>query len=326
MAYVMGIDLGFGNIKLADRHGTQVHASHLSLATGERFVDAIGDGKQKRADRVEFGGHSFYAGQYAAYEGMPVGNLGYDRLTGSLEIRALLYSSWARHMEGSRIRVPIDAVVGLPFAMLKEDQAAATHAAMNEWLLGDHSWSWNGQSFKMSVGSVTIKPQAGGALFDYVLNMDGSPNANASVLRSEVGIISIGYNTVELMVLDNGNQVGKWAASEPVGVRRLLELANKKGLYTYAELDSLMRDGRLNGELTTAIKGWQEIISTCVSDTWGANWKRFSKVIAVGGGPIILSDHLRKYFDGKAIVPEKSVESIALGLYKRGLYDAKKKA
>ncbi len=326
MAYVMGIDLGFGNIKLADRHGTQVHASHLSLATGERFVDAISEGKSKRADRVEFGGNAFYTGQYAVYEGMPVGNLGYDRLTGSLEIKALLYSALSNHMaENSRIRVPIDAVVGLPFAMLKEEQAKTTQQVMDDWMIGDHAWVWNGEAQKVNFSSVTIKPQAGGALFDYILNMDGTPSANASIIRSEVGIVSIGYNTIELMVLDNGNQVAKWAGSEPQGVRRLLELANKKKLYTYAELDSLMRDGRLNGDLTSAIKLWSEVVSTTINDTWGANWKRFGKIIVVGGGASILADHLRGYFSGKSVMPDRPIESIALGLYKRGLYDAKKK-
>ncbi len=328
VSHLMGVDLGFGNIKLYDKNGATTYASHVSVATGERFADAMGDGQSVRAAVIEFSDNRFYTGHYAGYEGVSVGNLGLERLVGSLEIRALLYSALSKHMGNySKLRNPLTLYVGLPFSMLKESDASSVQSSMEGWLLGDHWWKYNGESFKVNVESIVLKPQAAGALFDYILNIDGAPNGNAGILKSEVGIVSIGYNTIELMVLNGGKQVDRMGGSDMLGVRRLLELLNKGKMYTLTELDTLLRDNRLNGEMKSGINAWSEMVTAYISTAWAATWKRFGKVIVVGGGatPALLSSKIDAYFDGKAVVPSDPIQSIARGLYKRGVADAKRR-
>ena len=60
MNHLMGVDLGFGNIKLYDKNGATTYASHVSVATGERFADAMGDGQSVRAAVIEFSDNRFY--------------------------------------------------------------------------------------------------------------------------------------------------------------------------------------------------------------------------------------------------------------------------
>jgi len=45
----------------------------------------------------------------------------------------------------------------------------------------------------------------------------------------------------------------------------------------------------------------------------------------VGGGAVLLKEPLTQRFTGKAYIPEKPVLSIASGLYKLGLFQAKRK-
>lgn len=322
--HTIGSDFGFGNMKTCDRYGASTYASHVSVVSGTRFVDSVNGGQ--RAALVEFDQGRFYTGPYAAYEGVSVGNLGMDRLVGSLEIRALFYSSLSAHFTAySRPRQPLALYVGLPFTLLRQSDAASIQSAMNAWLLGDHTWRFNGEDWRISIGQVVLKPQAAGALFDHILNLDGTPGPQAGVLKGEVGVISVGYNTIELMVLSGGKQVDRMAGSEMLGVRRLLELLNTSNLYTLTELDTLLRDNRLNGDSSQAIGAWGEMTQSYISTTWSNTWKRFGRVIVVGGGAVMLQAQIEKYFQGRAVVPIDPIQSVARGLYKRGVADGKRK-
>jgi len=213
------------------------------------------------------------------------------------------------------------------FSMLREADSAAIQKDMESWLVSDHIWKFNKEAFKVSVDEVILKPQAAGALFDHIITMDGTPNANVNVLKSEVGVISIGYNTIELMVLSGGKQVDRMGGSELLGVRRMLELINRNKYYSLTELDMLLRDDRLNGEMEIHKAAWSEMVTSYISTAWGNTWKRFGKVLVVGGGATerLLCHKMNSYFEGKASVPSEPIQSIARGLYKRGIADVKRK-
>ena len=324
MANVLGFDAGFGNIKLWDKNGGSVHASHVAQANRPRQVNTMSDEANQEALLIEFDDHRYYTGQYAGFEGLHVDSLSMERLLGSLEIRAVFYGAMTEHIEQhSKFRGSVSVVCGLPFGLLDEENFDSTESKMNEWVVGEHEWTANGQDYKINVSDLAIKSQAVGAVLDYGLTLKGGMNqGKGSQLQGDIGVVSIGYNTIELMGLSGVRQVQNLTTSSDLGVRRLLQRLNSDGLLSLSVLDSHLRDGNINGRLETALPEWSQSVTSYIGTEWGRRWRAFKKVIVVGGGAELLRDDLSDYFDGKAFVPDEPILTIARGLYKRGVADA----
>ncbi len=186
------------------------------------------------------------------------------------------------------------------------------------WMTGTHSWQANGELYQVQVQTVKITSQATGALFDYLLDAQGGfIPANKGHIKKELGIMSIGFNTVELLVVQDSAPVQRFTAGSTNGVRRLFELLNPFGLYSLGELDTQVRLGNLpSGEALTV---WEREVSGQVERVWGTAWRRFANIILVGGGAVLLQGPLTKRFNGKAMMPDQPVMAIARGLHKLAL-------
>jgi hypothetical protein len=132
-------------------------------------------------------------------------------------------------------------------------------------------------------------------------------------------VISIGFNTVELLVLRDNAPVARFTSGDQLGVRRLLEIvrASRAGTYTLGDLDNELRAGGIVG--TEAFGQWASLVRGHIESKWGDVAPRFAKVIAVGGGALLLSDDLRDVFGGRLVESDEPVLSVARGLYKLGV-------
>ena len=162
---------------------------------------------------------------------------------------------------------------------------------------------------------MSVTSQAAEALFDQILNSDGGFVAGqGALLKQEVGVISIGFNTVELMVVRDRKTDMQRTRGFQVGVRRLMEILDPEGHFTLGELDTRLRDGDL--EIADAAQLWEREVKGVVDRYWKTAWKRFAAILLVGGGAVLLKNQLLIHFEGKALIPEQPVQSIARGLYK----------
>lgn len=320
----IGIDLGMGACKLYGPDGGIILPSHVAIADG-RVVSRLAGMKTTRPPlKITVDGRSFYVGDNAHDFGRPVENLDYERLSGAPEMRAIVYgtlTNYARAHGG--IDEPLTLYVGMPLEPLtgEADQVRETVTAVRDWLRGRHEWMADGVDRAVEVADVKITSQPTGALFDYLLDSDGRFVASRKGhLKSEIGIISVGFNTVELLVVQDTRPVNRFTAGTTAGVRRLLELINGDGLYSLGELDSRLRAGAL--DLKTAVPIWSREVSGAVERTWGRAWRRFATIVTVGGGALILNGELN--FAGKAFVPDDPVLAIARGLYKMALMQERK--
>ena len=109
--------------------------------------------------------------------------------------------------------------------------------------MGKHEFSVNNLSYDIEVQEVRQTSQPVGVLFDYVLDDRLKVVADP---RDEVGVISVGFNTVEMLVVKDGGAVERFTRGNTLGVRRLLELINGDGLYSLGELDGMLRAGGLD--------------------------------------------------------------------------------
>ena len=319
---IIGLDLGMGACKVYGPAGGIQLPSHVSVADGRIVGQLAGMKAATPPIRIAVDGRAFYVGETAHDWGRPIESIDYERLNGAPEMRAIVYAALMRYQQAARVVIdePLVLWVGMPLEPLTGEPAAvrATVAAVRAWLKGRHEFTVSDETVSnmavvIDVADVKITSQPTGALFDYLLDDDGRFIAERKGhLREEVGIISVGFNTVELLVVQNNAPVNRFTAGTTAGVRRLLELSNGDGYYSLGEMDGRLRSGALDIRATLPI--WGREVSGAIEHTWGRSWRRFARVIVVGGGAIILNGQLA--FAGKAAVPDDPVLAIARGLYK----------
>lgn len=316
----IGEDFGMGANKLWSEKGGLETVSQIANNGTAKLDGMLGLKSRKRPMHIasEFG--SFYVGTGAHEHGRPVESVDFARLTGAPEMRALLYSSITKYqIETGWFDRPLHMMVGLPLQMMMGADAKQYQTSVKSWLKGKHEFEADGALMSFEIAKVSITSQPVGALYDYVLDLEGNiqPGRHETMLDdAEVGIVSVGFNTVELLVVKDGAAVERFTAGNTVGVRRLLELCNRDGLYSLGELDERLRSGSLKTELKTAVPIWAREVNGEIESRWSKNHKRFTKILVVGGGALILKDALTAQFGPKAWISDAPVLSIARGLYK----------
>ncbi len=322
-----GNDLGAGANKLYGPHGGLQLLSTVATDDGRTLARMPGLSRRKPPLRVRTADGAFYVGPGAHDWGRPVENLDYDRFSGSPELVALFYGTVTRYInEHGPISSPVHLTVGLPIGTLSgsPEQVSKAVGAVRRWIRGEHAWEADGEDYALTVQEVRVTSQPVGALFDFLLDEEGKflPQRRP-LFKKEIGIISVGMNTVELLAVRGGAPLPRFTAGGTVGVRRLLELLNPEGLYSLGELDVMLRSGQL--DVSGALPIWAREVTGFVERRWGAAARRFAAVLVVGGGALLLRDVLLQRFGGKGFVPDDPVISIARGLYKLSLFKARKK-
>lgn len=316
---VLGFDMGMGAVKLWGEPGGWQLVSQVSSNGQNHLSDGIiGLKTRKRPMLVTGDFGSFFVGSSAHEHGRPVENLNFDRLTGAPEMKVLLYAALAQYQdEYGPFDAPLSLMAGLPLQMMTGDSAKDYQRGVKTWLKGTHEFEVDGITYSIEVEDVKQTSQPVGALFDYVLDEKGQMLGDrGSALLDEVGVISIGFNTVELLVVKERSAVERFTAGNTVGVRRLLELINRDNLFSLGELDGKLRAGRLNGEVKQALPIWTREVNGEIEKRWGQLHRRFAKVLIVGGGALLLKEALTQQFGHKAFLPNDPVLSIARGLWK----------
>lgn len=315
----IGFDMGMGALKLwGKKGGLQLVSQVANNGQGHLIDGVIGLKSRKRPMLVTGDFGSFYVGDAAHEHGRPVENLDFDRLTGAPEMKVLLYAALAQYQdEYGPFDEALSLMAGLPLQMMTGDSAKDYQKGVKTWLKGKHEFTVDGITHSIDIEDVRQTSQPVGALFDYVLNDKAEMIAErGSALLDEVGVISVGFNTVELLVVKERGAVERFTSGNTIGVRRLLELINREGLFSLGELDGKIRAGRLNGEVKQALPIWSREVNGEIEKRWGQSHRRFAKVLIVGGGALLLKEALTLQFGHKAWLPNDPVLSIARGLWK----------
>lgn len=212
---------------------------------------------------------------------------------------------------------------GLPIATLMGADADTTAKAVQDFLRGPHTWHADGVERRLDVATVVTASQPVGAMFDYLLTDKGEMTPDKKLIyKREIGILGIGMNTVDLLVVAGGAPVERFTLGANAGVRRLLELTNSDGLYSLAERDDQLRAGTL--DLSTAQPVWAREVLGLIEQTWETKFKRFGAIVVVGGGSLLMREDLLRRFGGQAIIADDPVLATARGLYKYSTMKAAK--
>ena len=95
-------------------------------------------------------------------------------------------------------------------------------------------------------------------------------------------------------------------------MRRLLELIDPSRRYSLGELDVKLRSGGL--KFRDKLPIWSREVNGVIEDHWGEALDRFAAVLVVGGGAVLLGDHLNLH--GKKVELDNPVLAISHGLEK----------
>ncbi len=327
----IGFDAGMGALKLYGPPGGAQMLSQVAAVTGARVAPMLGLARTRQQPPllIQADGTRLYVGAGAHDWGRPIENLDYDRLTGAPEMTALFYGALTRYLQAHALSAQgarMQMVVGLPLETLTgaEEEVKRNSDSVKWWMKGLHRWKADDGEYSIEIDEVKVTSQPIGALFDYLLDDAGQfVPERKSVFGKEAGIISVGFNTIELLAVRDRAAVNRFTAGAKLGVRRLLEIVNRERLYSLGELDGLLRAHAL--DLESALPIWTREVTGAIESQWGNVWRRFAVVLIVGGGAILLKDSLPYRFNGKAVVPDDPVLSIARGLYKLALQQTRKR-
>lgn len=311
----VGFDAGMGALKMWSLAGGLEMLSQVAVNGGSHLEGMIGLKSEKRPLMIETTDGQFYVGERAHNYGRKVENMSFDRFGGGPEMKVMVYGIFTKYIqEHGAFKAPLSVMVGLPLQMMGEN-LKDDRLMIRKWMIGHHEWKADGQAYSVEIGRVRWNSQPVGALFDYVMDFDGQPIVgHERALREEIGVLSVGMNTLEKMVVQNQTVNEALTAGDKLGVRRLLELISRK--YSLGELDVMLRSGNLKYKDKLPI--WASEVNGSIEATWGEVLGRFAAVLVVGGGAVLLGNHLKLVVDGvnKAVIAENPVLSIACGLYK----------
>lgn len=322
MSIKFGCDLGQSSLKFVGPKGALQFASMAALYGGQ---SADFGKKRKKPIIVEGDFGKLYVGTGAHSYGSPIENLDFDRLAGTPEMRGVFYGAMTAYIEKhGAFDDSLTLIVGLPFQMLMGEDAnvAKFRKGVSAWLAGKHSWVADGKEYSIEVKRVELYPQALGAPVNYAFNSAGQAisSEHAKALKNECATISIGSNTVELLVTKRDEDTKRFNGGKAIGVRQLWRRVDPQQDYTFGEFDEMIRNGTLpdHMDIKPHLESWASEITGYVNSVWGQSWNRFHRIFLVGGGAILLQKHLEAKFNGKAVMSEDPVMAIANGLYKVG--------
>lgn len=329
----LSLDPGSSGMRIASDAGDVRVSAHVAYRGGDVFGDdtgtGVGVGRKKAPVLIEHASmRPMYVGDTAAFYGRVVENIALDRQTGTPAMRAVLYSALTEHIKqhGSfdakadeahvHGLIPLVLGVALPNQLLLGNDATNTKKAVRAWLEGLHEWKADGRAHRAYVAHVVVTSQAVSAMFDYLLDDTGQffNGRSAKFKAGQVGVLSLGFGTVEGAVLSRGDIVPDATKGADIGIAELLrdEYPNQN----LAELEPDLRKGFLRLSASARETYAQSLWSWVSRQLWrGERWRNMDVVYVVGGGVHLVGKDLSKKVSS-ATLAEEPVLAVSRGQHK----------
>lgn len=307
---IVALDLGFGNTKVYTGGNGWVFPSIVSIPVPDLGMAGMGLKTTKRKPvRIRFAGGDFFVGSGAESWGNTIENLDFSRIA-SPETLALFYT--AMTFLGTGIE-EIQLVIGLPVPLLR-DEAVARPAleALKARLVRKHEFEADGKSISFLVKELKGVAQPVGAWADWALDEQGRW-ASGAAKTALVGIVDIGFNTLDIYGIRGGKLEPRCVGGGKVGIRRYVEIL--RPAMSIAEAAEKLSMGQLRNE--AAINTWlSEVIGTC-EQIWSN--VRLDLILLVGGGALLLEGKqvsFERAFKAPVLVPNEPILANARGLWR----------
>lgn len=322
-----GIDVGFGSTKAIGSNG---RIYNFKSIVGEFSPVPFSFGNEPSiTDRlaVEYHERRWYVGEAAIKQSKARQTVDKTRTVETEGILLLAVGLSLLAEDDSNAKI----VIGLP--VLHYEALRDKYSALAQTLHKVSFLSADGsQEFRRStqVHDVRVIPQPAGTLFDAILDAKGEICSNLA--KSKIGIVDIGYNTLDLAVFDSLEYIGQkstsFSNSGMFSVYSALaqEIFRGFGLEVPTEqIDSIAQTKKImiagkNHDIArqfqaASVAAAEQIIAR-IRNTWPDIWA-MEKIILTGGGSIVLQQALLPLFErDQAVIAQDPVLSNANGYLK----------
>lgn len=339
----LAVDPGFNEFRVArviDKKTMFVDSVPSVVGMGSKNLGWLSSGFTIRGPKavpheISFNGTGCLVGANVHRYVRPIERMDYLRLAEGPELKALLYTSLWKALGSGSHRVAL--MIGQPVEIVKNtEEARKLLASLQSWLLGEHSFVVDGQEVNTTVERVKITSQPLGTYYHWAFDNEGKFKQPREAIKSLVAIGDVGFNTVDLFTVENGQIVGRYSNGDDVGMKRANETIQaalhqrfdvKPSLH---ETDALIRLHVSSGRKPAfSHSGGEDDVSDIVqqgldqafgemssfmNSHWG-NGKQFRYLILTGGGVQALRRQFIAQYP-RAIIMPNPVTSNAEGLAK----------
>jgi len=333
-------DFGFGGFKIAEVQGGEMKVAAIPSVVGIGSTDTgmLSTGfkrsRQAKPLTVSFDELTYLVGPNVHLYARPVERLDFQRLSEGPELRALLYAALWRIINGGSHTIAL--MVGLPVEVV-QDRALAqeTLRKLRGWVIGEHRLAVNGQRTTVEITQVKAIAQPVGTYFAWGMDVNGQWKQNREALNSPVGVCDIGFNTLDLFAVEEGQVAGRFTGGDNLGMHRVADTLIRHVRRTYSlslslhQADGLMREYLKRGQVTLYHAGGEADLSQAVeqalNDAFAGvsqfirqHWERglqFRHLLITGGGAQAMQSRLLAQYPQAIILPA-SVTANAEGMAK----------
>ena len=329
---LVAVDLGYGRIKAEAESKRLNYPSLVSDFNGLAFTS--GEETSDDLDRlaVEYEGEKFFLGEMARRQGAARATLDQDRFI-DLEGMALLAGTLTRFTKpGKQV---VNLVAGLPvtfYAKMEDTYKKAIQGKHEVTILTPDGKE--GENYTFRIDEIRLMPQPFGSIFNELLSEDGGIE-KPSYGTGNVGVIDIGYNTLDLCRADELEFIERKSRSFSNTGMHSAYVEISKSLYeafkvevSEEHLENAVRErkfkagGRvydINNIIETAYKNVAERVVSKIRNTWNDLWN-VDRILITGGGAPALGDYIGSALEheGVVICNDDAIYTNVRGYYKYG--------
>lgn len=310
----IAVDVGFGKVKGFSDKGKMIDfPSVIGDFHPVQFVSGLGNDQIQNLV-IGYNHKQYFLGEAALKQSKPQATVDKDR-TVSEEGLVLLMGALSL-LVGEKVSDSFNMIVGLPvmhYESLKDTYIAAIkklHIIDNLSLTGELL-----NRKYLTIAAVKVLPQPMGTFFDNLLNENGEI-VNSKLATENVGIIDIGYNTLDFARIDNFDFINPRSTSySGLGIfsayqNLSVEIYRNLGIEIPPEqIEAIIRKGEMNisgrqisleqFKQNAFTETARQIISR-VKSFWPDRWS-LDKIIISGGGASLLGEFLIQEFQQASI-------------------------
>jgi len=347
------LDIGNGNMKGAEvvvtkhtRKGEVVEYRALSVISlpsqvgaGDTQLGGLSLGnltkrrKEQEPVQVTFSGGSYLVGHNVARYARPLERFDSAKYTDSLEVRALTYALLAQLVDGGSTDLAL--IVALPVDVVMAANFKETVKGIEGWLLGEHTFTYDGGESHLNVHAIKCLAQPVGAFFAWGLAETGEwTRAEDDLLNANVAVLDSGFNTLDLLLVKRGQIEKRFTGGDTLGVRVAAEEIARvvKKQYGFdlsmAEADATIRQYLDKKSVPIIVAGQRHDLKAIVQQALSAlatrtidfveeTWRgaQLSYVLLAGGGALVLDAPIKRQIKHAEVLADP-VTANAVGLAK----------
>ncbi len=232
----------------------------------------------------------------------------------SPELRAVARALLAQMVDGGSNDIAI--IAALPVDVMMSPNAKETIKGIEAWLLGEHTFTYDGKASRVNVRAVKAMAQPVGAFFAWGLDSAGEwAREESDLTDAAVAVLDSGFNTLDLLAVKRGRIEKRFTGGDDLGVRVAAEeIANALNArfnikWSMHEVDELIREyldkrkvmrvfAGKKTDLTPVVAQALNTLATRTVDYVQRTWRGasdFSYVLMVGGGALALDGQIKRH-------------------------------